>query len=147
MINQYKNKYSYLLFVICCLFVSCIPEEDLGYPEVIRIPKEGGEYIYEGELFVSSSISDYNAKYDDTHGIDEEKDLEFNELQWLRIEYKNPWHILESDSAIIEMNENSPYYKTKLKLIAKPNPNKKSRTLYVSLYSGNNYQDIKVVQH
>ena len=118
-----------LFFIIFCfvtmLCVSCFKEADFGFPKKITFPKEGGELVFRGNRSVYyASVSTYNGGRAELY-YDEGK--QFYILDWLKVEMNEPY----SDS---------------VKFYAKPNTTGKKRKLYVDLYSGPEYAEIKVLQ-
>ena len=117
-------------FILCCtplLFTSCFSEEDFGYPEKIPFSAEGGELVVTGETpFWDAVIQDYKGNHGKSGTLNDE--IETNEYDWLRVEYKTQG-----------TNE--------VRIIAKPNATRESRKLYIELYSGQEYAVIKVTQN
>lgn len=114
---------------MCCLailFSSCEKEVDLGYPWNITFTKDGGEKSITGDIpFTHAEIQDYNGNHGTVESGEDGKI--YNIYDWLKIEY-------------VELYNNA------LKIYAEPNTTGNQRTLYIELYSGSEYQIIKVTQ-
>ncbi len=118
-----------LLFALLLpmLFSSCEFEEvDLGFPKTVNFTKDGGEIIISGETtFTHANI--HNFKTGDQGKIQESETGEAFIYDWLKIEY-------------------SDFNNSELTISAQPNKTGKSRELHIEIYSGPDYQTIKVVQ-
>jgi hypothetical protein len=116
-----------LLCWFSLLFISCDKEIDLGYPSNISFSKGGGEKIIAGDQpFTSALIQDYKGNQGSIEGGEDGK--LYNVYDWLRVEY-------------VEL------YNEKLIVYAAPNTTDSKRTLYIELYSGQEYQIVKVTQN
>lgn len=116
--------------ILLCTFVllctSCFEEADFGFPKTIKFSKEGGEKVVAGDVtYTHATIQDY--KGNQSHLEQGEDDLTYAVYKWLKVEYKD----LSNEE---------------LKIYAEPNTSGKSRKLYIELYSGPEYQVIKVKQ-
>ena len=111
------------------LFTSCFREADLGYPDTVTFPGEGGvETITGNTAYTHAEIHDY--KTGESGEVHKTEDGTFyNVHRWLKVEYK----------AYDGNNKD-------LIIHAEPNTTGKSRTLYIELYSGPEYATVKVVQ-
>lgn len=116
--------------ILCCftlLCISCEKEVDLGYPSNISFTKDGGEKTITGDQpFTFAVIEDYKGNHGSIE-IGEDGKL-YNIYDWLRVEY-------------VEL------YNEKLKIYANPNTTSRQRTLYIELYSGQEYHVVKVTQN
>ena len=117
------------LFLLCCLSflcTSCFSEVDLGFPDRITFPKEGGEIVAAGnEPFSHAVIQDYKGNNGD---LEFNKDsTKYNVYDWLKV-------------------ENGDSFMEELKMYAAPNTTGHRRKLYIELYSGPEYQVVKVIQ-
>ena len=117
----------FFVIVLSLVLTSCEFEEtDLGFPKSITFTSNGGEKTITGdESFVFAEIQDYKGN----HGSIEvgEDDKLYNVYDWLRVEY-------------VELKNDV------LKVYAAPNTTGKVRTLYIEVYSGAEYDVIRVKQ-
>ena len=109
------------------LFSSCEFEEvDLGFPKTVNFTKDGGEIIISGETtFTHANIHNY--KTGDQGKIQESETGEIFIYDWLKIEY-------------------SDFNNSELIIYAQPNATGQPRELHIEIYSGSDYQTIKVMQ-
>ena len=124
-----KKKTATRLFALALplLLCACFKEKDLGYPEQITFPKEGGEMTIRGDVpFSHACIQDY--KGNDGFMLPGEDSILYNEYKWLKVAYK----------------ETS--FNTELKVYARPNTSSSERKLYIELYSGPEYHVVRVKQ-
>lgn len=135
--NLIKNtmKKTVIAFILCVLpflCTSCFKEADLGFPGIVIFDSEGGEKAVSGKIsFTHADIHDYTTgeQGETTEAGD---GTYYNTCRWLKVRYND---IRYSDTSNKE-----------LKIIAEPNTTGKSRILYVVIYSGPKYDEIKVVQ-
>lgn len=121
-----RNLKFLFILIVSMLFVSCFEEEDLGYPYTVTFSKDGGKKTVVGtESFTDAHILDYKSGDD---GEPDESDVQSEIYKWLKIEYTKP-------------------YSNELKIIADPNTTSETRELHIELYSGPQYQIVKVKQH
>ena len=112
-----------LALLACGMFT----EKDLGYPQMVTFPKEGGEKVViseSGECFTHAEIHDYKSGANGTPTTLEDG-TNCNDFKWLRVEHQP--------------------HSTELKIIAQPN-NGQSRKLHIELYSSYDYHVIEVFQ-
>ena len=98
----------------------------MGFPDRITFPKEGGEIVAAGnEPFSHAVIQDYKGNNGD---LEFDKDsTKYNVYDWLKV-------------------ENGDSFMEELKMYAAPNTTGHRRKLYIELYSGPEYQVVKVIQ-
>ena len=117
------------LFIMTSMLImaSCEFEEvDLGFPKSITFTSNGGEKTITGdESFVFAEIQDYKGNHGSIEGGDNGK--LYNVYDWLRVEY-------------VELKNDV------LKVYAAPNTTGMDRTLYIEVYSGSEYDVIRVKQ-
>ena len=117
------------LFIMTSMLImaSCEFEEtDLGFPKSITFTSNGGEKTITGEeSFVFAEIQDYKGNHGSIKGGEDDK--LYNVYDWLRVEY-------------VELKNDV------LKVYAAPNTTGKVRTLYIEVYSGAEYDVIRVKQ-
>ena len=115
------------LFVIILSFVltSCEFEIDFGFKNITFTSSGGEKTITGNKSFVFAEIQDYKGN----HGsIESGKNGKlYNVYDWLKVEYAE----LKNDV---------------LKVYAAPNTTGKARILYIEVYSGQEYDVIKVKQ-
>ena len=121
--------------VLLCLFallcVACSKEIDLGYPATVTFSAEGGEkVISSSKPFYGAYIQDYNNGDAGSVSPEDEFGNRYSTYKWLTIIY----------------NEHENIYANELTIIAEPNATGKSRELWLELYSGPDYQVVKVKQ-
>ena len=117
----------FFVIVLALVLTSCEFEEtDLGFPQSITFTSNGGEKTITGdESFVFAEIQDYKGNHGSIEGAEDGK--LYNAYDWLRVEY-------------VELKNDV------LKVYAAPNTTDKDRTLYIEVYSGTEYDVIKVKQ-
>ena len=117
----------FFVIVLSLVLTSCEFEEtDLGFPQSITFTSNGGEKTITGEeSFVFAEIQDYKGNHGSIEGGDNGK--LYNVYDWLRVEY-------------VELKNDV------LKVYAAPNTTGKVRTLYIEVYSGAEYDVIRVKQ-
>ena len=117
----------FFVIVLALVLTSCEFEEtDLGFPQSITFTSNGGEKTITGdESFVFAEIQDYKGNHGSIEGAEDGK--LYNVYDWLRVEY-------------VELKNDV------LKVYAAPNTTGKNRTLYIEVYSGAEYDVIKVKQ-
>ena len=117
----------FFLIVLALVLTSCEFEEtNLGFPKSITFTSNGGEKTITGdESFVFAEIQDYKGNHGSIEGGDNGK--LYNVYDWLRVEY-------------VELKNDV------LKVYAAPNTTGKDRTLYIEVYSGAEYDVIRVKQ-
>ena len=117
----------FFVIVLALVLTSCEFEEtDLGFPQSITFTSNGGEKTITGdESFVFAEIQDYKGNHGSIEGAEDGK--LYNVYDWLRVEY-------------VELKNDV------LKVYAAPNTTGKARTLYIEVYSGQEYDVIKVKQ-
>ena len=117
----------FFLIVLALVLTSCEFEEtNLGFPKSITFTSNGGEKTITGdESFVFAEIQDYKGNHGSIEGGDNGK--LYNVYDWLRVEY-------------VELKNDV------LKVYAAPNTTDKDRTLYIEVYSGSEYDVIRVKQ-
>ena len=117
----------FFVIVLSLVLTSCEFEEtDLGFPKSITFTRNGGEKTIIGnESFVFAEIQDYKGNHGSIEGGDNGK--LYNVYDWLRVEY-------------VELKNDV------LKVYAAPNTTGKVRTLYIEVYSGAEYDVIRVKQ-
>ena len=117
----------FFVIVLALVLTSCEFEEtDLGFPQSITFTSNGGEKTITGdESFVFAEIQDYKGNHGSIEGAEDGK--LYNVYDWLRVEY-------------VELKNDV------LKVYAAPNTTDKDRTLYIEVYSGTEYDVIKVKQ-
>ena len=117
----------FFVIVLALVLTSCEFEEtDLGFPQSITFTSNGGEKTITGEeSFVFAEIQDYKGNHGSIEGGDNGK--LYNVYDWLRVEY-------------VELKNDV------LKVYAAPNTTDKDRTLYIEVYSGSEYDVIRVKQ-
>lgn len=127
------KKFSILLLsvIIACIFTSCEPEEDFGFPSKIEIAGNGRTIEIKGSNDLPSGIIqievlDYNGNGNNSGLLSEEKDYIEATTDWLTVKYS--------------------FAEDKLVLIAAPNETNKNRKLYLYLLSGRSRQEITVIQ-
>ena len=115
------------MIVLALVLTSCEFEEtDLGFPQSITFTSNGGEKTITGEeSFVFAEIQDYKGNHGSIEGGEDDK--LYNVYDWLRVEY-------------VELKNDV------LKVYAAPNTTGKVRTLYIEVYSGAEYDVIRVKQ-
>ena len=117
------------MFIMTSMLImaSCEFEEvDLGFPKSITFTSNGGEKTITGdESFVFAEIQDYKGNHGSIEGAEDGK--LYNVYDWLRVEY-------------VELKNDV------LKVYAAPNTTGKVRTLYIEVYSGAEYDVIRVKQ-
>ena len=118
----------FFVIVLSLVLTSCEFEEtDLGFPKSITFTRNGGEKTIIGnESFVFAEIQDYKGNHGSIEGGEDGK--LYNVYDWLRVEY-------------VEL------YNEELKIYAMPNTTNRQRTLYIELYSGQEYHVVKVTQN
>lgn len=106
---------------------SCEFEEvDLGFPKSITFTSNGSEKTITGdESFAFAEIQDYTGNHGSIEGGEDGK--LYNVYDWLKVEY-------------VELKNDV------LKVYAAPNTTDKDRTLYIEVYSGAEYDVIRVKQ-
>lgn len=117
----------FFVIVLALVLTSCEFEEtDLGFPQSITFTSNGGEKTITGEeSFVFAEIQDYKGNHGSIEGGEDDK--LYNVYDWLRVEY-------------VELKNDV------LKVYAAPNTTGKVRTLYIEVYSGAEYDVIRVKQ-
>ena len=117
----------FFVIVLALVLTSCEFEEtDLGFPQSITFTSNGGEKtITSEESFVFAEIQDYKGNHGSIEGGEDDK--LYNVYDWLRVEY-------------VELKNDV------LKVYAAPNTTGKVRTLYIEVYSGAEYDVIRVKQ-
>ena len=117
----------FFVIVLALVLTSCEFEEtDLGFPKSITFTSNGGEKTITGEeSFVFAEIQDYKGNHGSIEGGEDDK--LYNVYDWLRVEY-------------VELKNDV------LKVYAAPNTTGKVRTLYIEVYSGAEYDVIRVKQ-
>ena len=117
----------FFVIVLALVLTSCEFEEtNLGFPKSITFTSNGGEKTITGdESFVFAEIQDYKGNHGSIEGGDNGK--LYNVYDWLRVEY-------------VELKNDV------LKVYAAPNTTDKDRTLYIEVYSGSEYDVIRVKQ-
>ena len=117
----------FFVIVLSLVLTSCEFEEtDLGFPKSITFTSNGGEKTIIGnESFVFAEIQDYKGNHGSIEGGEDGK--LYNVYDWLKVEY-------------VELKNDV------LKVYAAPNTTGKNRTLYIEVYSGSEYDVIKVKQ-
>ena len=117
----------FFVIVLSLVLTSCEFEEtNLGFPQSITFTSNGGEKTITGdESFVFAEIQDYKGNHGSIEGGDNGK--LYNVYDWLRVEY-------------VELKNDV------LKVYAAPNTTDKDRTLYIEVYSGSEYDVIRVKQ-
>ena len=117
----------FFVIVLALVLTSCEFEEtDLGFPQSITFTSNGGEKTITGEeSFVFAEIQDYKGNHGSIEGGEDGK--LYNVYDWLKVEY-------------IELKNDV------LKVYAAPNTTGKVRTLYIEVYSGAEYDVIRVKQ-
>ena len=117
----------FFVIVLALVLTSCEFEEtDLGFPQSITFTSNGGEKTITGEeSFVFAEIQDYKGNHGSIEGAEDGK--LYNVYDWLRVEY-------------VELKNDV------LKVYAAPNTTDKDRTLYIEVYSGSEYDVIRVKQ-
>ena len=117
----------FFVIVLALVLTSCEFEEtDLGFPQSITFTSNGGEKTITGdESFVFAEIQDYKGNHGSIEGAEDGK--LYNVYDWLRVEY-------------VELKNDV------LKVYAAPNTTGKDRTLYIEVYSGAEYDVIRVKQ-
>ena len=117
----------FFVIVLALVLTSCEFEEtDLGFPQSITFTSNGGEKTITGdESFVFAEIQDYKGNHGSIEGAEDGK--LYNVYDWLRVEY-------------VELKNDV------LKVYAAPNTTGKNRTLYIEVYSGAEYDVIRVKQ-
>ena len=117
------------MFIMTSMLImaSCEFEEtDLGFHQSITFTSNGGEKTITGdESFVFAEIQDYKGNHGSIEGGKNGK--LYNVYDWLKVEYTE----LKNDV---------------LKVYAAPNTTGKARILYIEVYSGQEYDVIKVKQ-
>ena len=118
----------FFVIVLSLVLTSCEFEEtDLGFPKSITFTRNGGEKTIIGnESFVFAEIQDYKGNHGSIEGGEDGK--LYNVYDWLRVAY-------------VEL------YNEELKIYAMPNTTNRQRTLYIELYSGQEYHVVKVTQN
>ena len=118
----------FFVIVLSLVLTSCEFEEtDLGFPRSITFTRNGGEKTITGnESFGFAEIQDYKGNHGSIEGGEDGK--LYNVYDWLRVEY-------------VEL------YNEELKIYAMPNTTNRQRTLYIELYSGQEYHVVKVTQN
>lgn len=115
-----------LLFSLPFVFTSCFEEVDLGFPDTIVFSDEGGMKTVAGDaVFASAEVHDYRTG-EQGEDMEVEDGIWCNSFKWLKVEYEK--------------------HSEKLTIHAAPNTAGKSRELHVAVYSGPEYDVIKVVQ-
>ena len=117
----------FFVIVLALVLTSCEFEEtDLGFPKSITFTSNGGEKTIIGnESFVFAEIQDYKGNHGSIEGGEDGK--LYNVYDWLKVEY-------------VELKNDV------LKVYAAPNTTGKNRTLYIEVYSGAEYDVIRVKQ-
>lgn len=117
----------FFVIVLSLVLLSCEFEEtDLGFPKSITFTSHGGEKTITGnESFGYAEIQDYKGNHGSIEG--DENGILYNVYDWLRVEY-------------IELKNDV------LKVYAAPNTTGNPRILYIEVYSGREYDVIKVKQ-
>ena len=117
----------FFVIVLTLVLTSCEFEEtNLGFPKSITFTSNGGEKTITGdESFVFTEIQDYKGNHGSIEGGDNGK--LYNVYDWLRVEY-------------VELKNDV------LKVYAAPNTTGNPRTLYIEVYSGAEYDVIRVKQ-
>lgn len=117
----------FFVIVLSLVLTSCEFEEtELGFPKSITFTRNGGEKTIIGnESFVFAEIQDYKGNHGSIEGGEDGK--LYNVYDWLKVEY-------------VELKNDV------LKVYAAPNTTGKDRTLYMEVYSGSEYDVIKVKQ-
>ena len=117
----------FFVIVLSLVLTSCEFEEtDLGFPKSITFTRNGGEKTIIGnESFVFAEIQDYKGNHGSIEGGEDGK--LYNVYDWLKVEY-------------VELKNDV------LKVYAAPNTTGKDRTLYIEVYSGSEYDVIRVKQ-
>ena len=117
----------FFVIVLTLVLTSCEFEEtNLGFPKSITFTSNGGEKTITGdESFVFAEIQDYKGNHGSIEGGDNGK--LYNVYDWLRVEY-------------VELKNDV------LKVYAAPNTTGNPRTLYIEVYSGAEYDVIRVKQ-
>lgn len=117
----------FFVIVLALVLTSCEFEEtDLGFPKSITFTSNGGEKTITGEeSFVFAEIQDYKGNHGSIEGGEDGK--LYNVYDWLKVEY-------------VELKNDV------LKVYAAPNTTGKDRTLYIEVYSGAEYDVIRVKQ-
>lgn len=126
-----KLIFLFICVIFACVFTSCEPEEDFGFPSKIKMSGEGETIVIKGSNdlpahIIQFSLLDYDGHGTNSNHIDEDND---------RIEVTTDWLTVKYDAT-----------EYKLDLIAQPNKTKKTRKLYLYLYSGYSRQEITIVQ-
>ena len=117
--------------LVALLCVACSKEIDLGYPATVTFSAEGGEkVISSSKPFYGAYIQDYNSGDAGSVSPEDEFGNRYSTYKWLTIKY----------------NEQENTYANELTIIAEPNTTGKSRELWLELYSGPDYQVVKVKQ-
>ena len=117
----------FFVIVLSLVLTSCEFEEtDLGFPKSITFTRNDGEKTIIGnESFVFAEIQDYKGNHGSIEGGEDGK--LYNVYDWLKVEY-------------VELKNDV------LKVYAAPNTTGKVRTLYIEVYSGAEYDVIRVKQ-
>ena len=117
----------FFVIVLTLVLTSCEFEEtNLGFPKSITFTSNGGEKTITGdESFVFAEIQDYKGNHGSIEGGEDGK--LYNVYDWLRVEY-------------VELKNDV------LKVYAAPNTTGNPRTLYIEVYSGAEYDVIRVKQ-
>lgn len=127
-----KSNFALLLSVIfLCLCSSCLEEEDFGFPSGIEMSAKGESIDIDGTSELPPSVGqmellDYEGDGNNSSLIVGDEECIEVSTDWLTVRYS------ERDY--------------KLTFIAEPNMTGKKRRLYLYLYSGYSWQEIKVVQ-
>ncbi|MDE5568433.1 MAG: hypothetical protein K2J12_08305 [Muribaculaceae bacterium] len=121
----------FLSVIIACIFTSCEPEEDFGFPSKIEISGKGETIEIKGSNDLPSGIIqievlDYNGDGNNSGLLSEEKEYIETTTDWLTVKYF--------------------FAEYTLVLIAEPNETNKNRKLYLYLLSGKSRQEITVIQ-
>lgn len=130
-----------LLAVFSVLFVSCEFEEDqMGLPRSVTFHKDGGEKTFKADYAFNSIFIEEGP---DTKGFSVVVDgTDIVSYKWLTA--KSPQIKNESADTI---NNGIFWFPTdELTISAEPSKESKSRSLTVTVYSGNKYARIKVKQ-
>ena len=117
----------FFVIVLALVLTSCEFEEtDLGFPKSITFTSNGGEKTITGEeSFVFAEIQDYKGNHGSIEGGEDGK--LYNVYDWLKVEY-------------VELKNDV------LKVYAAPNTTGKVLSLYIEVYSGAEYDVIRVKQ-
>ena len=120
-----------LFCLFALMFVACSKEIDLGYPATVTFSADGGEkVISSSKPFYGAYIQDYNSGDAGSVSPEDEQGNHYSTYKWLTIKYNNQGNT----------------YANELTIIAEPNATGKSRELWLELYSGPDYQVVKVKQ-